>query len=220
MNKIGCLILFVLSVSNFFSQDSLKRVQHVFGIETQFTYNNSRSASYHPGYSKYVAPNYCPFYKFIITNKSNIGVAITCGIFDRKALGRLQYMGTSFSNFSSGNYEIRRFKIGLSYLKYLGKKNNFNFGFGIEYGRKIYLNGQFTKTSSSYSNPNTYYEVKNANDYLINPYLAFNFEISQAFKLAKRHYLVLGFKHYFQSSDLIDSGIIYTTSLYLGYNLR
>jgi hypothetical protein len=220
MNKIGWLMLFVLSSSNYFSQDSLKKFQHVFCIETQFTYHNPLPTSNKPGYSKYILPSYCPFYKFIITNKSNIGMAITCGIFDRKALGRVQYSGTSFSDFSSGNYEIRRIKVGISYLKYLGKKKNFNFGFGIEYGRKTYVNGQFTRSYSSRSNTNTYYELKNASHYINNLYLAFNFEISQAFKLAKRHYLVLGFKQYFQSSDLIDSGVIYTTSFYLGYNLR
>jgi hypothetical protein len=220
MKKICLLIFFILIINTVFSQDSIKQFQHVFGIETQFTYNNPRPASYHPGYSKYILPGYCAFYKFIITNKKNKGVALSCGIFERKAFGTLSYSGTSFSDYSSGNYEIRRVKIGVSYLRYLGKKKNFNYGFGIEYGRKTFLNGQFTRSYSSRSNPNTYYELKNASDYLNNSYLAFNFEISQTFKLSKRHYLVIGFKQYFQTSDLGDSGTLYTSSIYLAYNYR
>lgn len=183
-----------------FSQDSLsKKHQHEIGFGLQFTTGfPSRNIDY-AGSTEYQIPGYNLFYRLLLSKKPNVSAAFSGGFFYRKGHSSHIARGHGVGQYFNNDFEFVDITLGISGIKRFGKNRDFNFGVGFSTGAPIYSNGIGS----------------------LNPlYASLNFELSKAFKLSPKNYLIIGIKQFLETNDFIDSRPNLTSNLFLAYNIR
>jgi hypothetical protein len=212
-------LFFILNYESVFSQDSLRRKpEHMIGFEIQKTPNSHKWKSHTNTQMLYELPGYNAFYKFVLPTEKKWVTSFSIGFFYRKGFVSSDYSGLAGNEGISGDFEYEKLTLGIQRFKRFGKHKNFNFGSGFNYGREIYSKGVIISYDYHYGIYST--SSRDIRDILYKNYLSIHFEISQAFKLASKHYLVAGLKQYIETPDFYDARINLTSSLFLAYNLR
>jgi hypothetical protein len=196
------ITFFILNTCIIFAQDSLRRkkTQHEIGFGLQFTSQFRINLAEYSGSAEYKLPGYNLFYRYLLSKNDTVITAFSGGFFYRHGYGSSGSSSHGFGSYSNGNFEFVDFTIGVSKLKKCGKRKNFNIGAGVNVGAIIYSKGV---TSD-----------------LMPVYLSMNFEMSQAFKLSPKNYLVLGFKQFLETNDISSARSNVTSSLFVTFNIR
>ncbi|MBL7910680.1 MAG: hypothetical protein JNJ41_06485 [Bacteroidia bacterium] len=217
------LLFFLLFIIGFnktaFSQDSLlRKPKHIIGYAIQRTPNTAKYEGHAESSATYKTPNYNLFYRFLMPVDTNWMTAFTASFDYRRGHGYSYNGGRGGGSSVSGDFEFCRLGLGVSPQRRYGKHKNFVFGGGFNLGYLIYAKGNIKRHNFSQGIATD--SEESAYNVISKMYVSLNFEISQAFKISSKKYLILGVKQYFESPDYTGTRLNLTTSLFLACNLR
>ncbi|MDO8999361.1 MAG: hypothetical protein Q7W45_06315 [Bacteroidota bacterium] len=213
-------LFFILKTEGVFAQDSLrKKIQHMIGVGLDYTPYSKGFLFHRNATVEYEMPEYHFFYRLLFLNENKKhSTSLHFGIHDRKGT---YYYSESFKIgyvYEKGIFDLRRIEIGIFELARLGKHKNFNLGGGFIFGKTLYTNGTIyhDETLAGVSKSS----IKKAESISSKLYFSLNIEISQAFKIIRKHFIVLGLRQSIETPDFGGAAPNFTHHAFLAYNIR
>ena len=207
-----------LHVKTFSQDDTDIKIRHMVGVGLQYTPDKMTGHDHFRSKLNYNTPSPNLFYRFLLPNSRNSITAFTGDFFYRSGYGYTEDGGLGGYSSYSGNFEFVRFNIGAAQYGrlFLNKKNFIDIGGGTNIGRIIYEDGTITQNSFSLNSGSSTRKV--SADKVLGTYcLSMNFEINLNIKLFQKHYLILGIKQFFQTSDAFRAGLCLTSNAFIAW---